>query len=159
MNGLVAVLHNVRSAHNVGSMFRTADGAGVEKIFLTGFSPTPLDKFGEYRKDLAKTALGSERTVAWEYARDPAPVLRHLRKEGYALIALECAPGAVPYGKWPRTVNGSRKFALIVGHEVNGIPPAILKSADRVFSIPMRGSKESLNVSVAFGIAVYELGR
>ena len=86
---LVAVLHNIRSVHNVGSMFRTADGAGVEKIFLTGFSPTPQDRFGEYRKDFMKTALGSERTVAWEFSRDPKPVFRKLKKEGYALVVPE----------------------------------------------------------------------
>ncbi len=154
---LVAILHNIRSVHNVGSMFRTADGAGVSKIFLTGFTPTPLDRFGEYRKDFMKTSLGSERTVAWEYSRNPAPIFRTLRREGHALIALERAKNAVPYGKWPRAVNGKKKFALIVGHEVDGVPPTMLKKMDRVFDIPMRGKKESLNVSVAFGIAVYEL--
>jgi tRNA G18 (ribose-2'-O)-methylase SpoU len=146
-------------------MFRTADGAGVQKLFLTGFTPTPLDRFGEYRKDFMKTSLGSERTVAWEHSRDANPVLKKLRREGYALVALERlsaqagAPRAVPYGKWPRTVNGKRKLALIVGHEVDGVPPAMLKQADRIFDIPMRGKKESLNVSVAFGIAVYELAK
>lgn len=149
----------------MGSMFRTADGAGVQKLFLTGFTPTPLDRFGEYRKDFMKTSLGSERTVAWEHSRDANPVLKKLRREGYALVALERlsaqagAPRAVPYGKWPRTVNGKRKLALIVGHEVDGVPPAMLKQADRIFDIPMRGKKESLNVSVAFGIAVYELAK
>lgn len=154
---LVAILHNIRSVHNVGSMFRTAEGAGVSKIYLTGFTPTPLDRFGEYRKDFMKTSLGSERMVAWEYSRDPMSVFRKLRRDGFALVALERVKNAAPYGKWPRTVNGKKKFALIVGHEVDGISPTILKRADRVFDIPMRGKKESLNVSVAFGIAVYEL--
>ena len=156
---LVAILHNIRSVHNVGSMFRTADGAGVPKIYLTGFSPTPVDRFGEYRKDFMKTSLGSERTVAWEYSRSPAGVFTKLRREGFALVALERAPGAIPYGTWPRAVSGKKKFALIVGHEVQGISSAMLKKADCVFDIPMRGKKESLNVSVAFGIAVYELAK
>lgn len=154
---LVAILHNIRSVHNVGSMFRTADGAGVLKLYLTGFTPTPVDRFGEFRKDLMKTSLGSERTVAWEFSRNPTRVFQKLKREGFALIALERAPNAVPYGAWPRTVNGKKKFALIVGHEVGGLSPAMLNRADRVFDIPMRGKKESLNVSVAFGIAVYEL--
>ncbi|MEY4731718.1 MAG: hypothetical protein RL681_664 [Candidatus Parcubacteria bacterium] len=159
MKNLVAILHNIRSVHNVGSMFRTADGAGVSTMYLTGFTPTPVDRFGEYRKDFMKTSLGSERTVAWEYARSPARIFTKLRREGFALVALECAPGAVPYGAWPRTVNGKKNFALLVGHEVTGVPATMLRKADRIFDIPMRGNKESLNVSVAFGIAVYALAR
>lgn len=159
MKDFVAILHNIRSVHNVGSMFRTADGAGVSKLYLTGFTSTPMDRFGEYRKDFMKTSLGSERTVAWEYSRNPKRVFQKLKREGFALVALERAPSAVPYGTWPRTVNGKKKLALLVGHEVTGVPLVLLKNADRIFDIPMRGKKESLNVSVAFGIAVYELMR
>jgi tRNA G18 (ribose-2'-O)-methylase SpoU len=156
MREVVALLHNIRSVHNVGSMFRTADGAGIRKLYLAGFTPTPLDRFGEYRKDMIKTALGAERMVPWMHERSVGPMLRRLRKEGYAIVALEKRKGALSPAQ-ARKKLGKRKICLVVGNEVAGLSPALCRAADIVVELPMHGEKESLNVSVAFGIAAYAL--
>ena len=153
---IIAVLHNVRSVHNVGSIFRTADAAGVRKIYCAGITPAPLDRFGRPRADLAKVALGAEKNVAWEAARSTAALLARLRKDGYALLALEQDKHSIPYDKIPVAIR-RRKLCLVLGDEVRGLPRSLLARADRVLEIPMRGKKESLNVAVAFGIAAYAL--
>ncbi|TSC66902.1 MAG: tRNA/rRNA methyltransferase SpoU [Parcubacteria group bacterium Gr01-1014_72] len=145
------ILHNIRSAYNVGSIFRTADAAGVGKIFLTGYTPAPVDRFGRANKEIAKTALGAERTVSWEKYASIKPLLHKLRREGAALIALEQSPHSIDYKK----IRLPKKAALIFGNEVAGLSPAVLKQADIIAEIPMRGCKESLNVSVAAGIALF----
>ena len=150
---LTVILHNIRSVHNVGSIFRTADGAGVEKIYLCGITPVPFDRFGKLRPDFAKVALGAE--VVWEAAKSTAAVVRKLKKAGYVILALEQAEGSVSYDNIRKSNLVNRKSCLILGDEVRGLPPSILKSADHILEIPMRGKKESLNVSVAFGIAAY----
>lgn len=144
---LAVVIHNVRSALNVGSIFRTADAAGVGKIYICGYSPTP-----DHEK-VRKTALGAEESVPWEYHRQPSGLIAKLRKEGYQVIALEQTKTSVDFRKF------KPKFpvALIVGNEIKGVSPAILKKCDAAIEIPMRGKKESLNVAVAFGIAIYTL--
>ncbi len=152
---LIVVVHNVRSAHNVGSIFRTADAAGVEKIFLCGITPAPLDRFKEVRADFAKVALGAEKYIAWESARTTGAVIKRLKKEGYEVFALEQSKRAAPYYA-ARLASGAR-VAIVVGNEVKGLPPSILRSADRILEIPMMGKKESLNVAVAFGIVVFGL--
>ncbi|MFH0712294.1 MAG: TrmH family RNA methyltransferase [Candidatus Jorgensenbacteria bacterium] len=154
MKEIAVVLHNIRSVHNVGSIFRTADAAGVKKVYLCGITPTPLDKFGRLRKDFIKVSLGAEKSVAWEKTGSTSRILEKLKKEGYGIFAVEQARNSVPYHKL-RTKN--RKLVLVLGNEVNGLPPSILTRADKVLEIPMRGKKESLNVAVAFGIAVYGL--
>jgi len=151
---IVAVLQNIRSLHNVGSIFRTADAAGVLKIYLCGITPTPIDRFGSYRKEIAKVALCGERYVPWEYGRSILPVIRRLRKEGYLICAVEQSRKSIPYyrlrdGKLPL------KIALVLGSEVRGLSPRVLRAADRILEIPMAGEKESLNVAVAFGIVVF----
>ncbi len=164
---LYAILHNIRSLHNVGSMFRTADAAGVKKLYLCGITGTPP------RKEIAKVALGAEQTVAWEYVRRTGDVIKRLRRQGVHIVALERTKGSIDYRNLPLvlkspSVSPFRKgglngicdeinIALLVGNEVEGLSPALLKQADTVIHIPMRGKKESLNVSVAFGIAVYSL--
>ncbi|MBI2623208.1 MAG: TrmH family RNA methyltransferase [Candidatus Liptonbacteria bacterium] len=167
---IAVILHNIRSLHNVGSIFRTADGAGVEKIYLCGITPTPLDRFGNVRKEVAKVALGAERTVAWEKARSTVPLLKKLKREGWTVVAAEQAKGSVPYTEARRRVKGG-KVAVVLGAEVRGVPPSVLKVADVVLEIPMRGAvvrqahhprhtgrgKESLNVSVAAGIVLFSL--
>ncbi len=153
---IIAVLHNVRSVHNVGSIFRTADGAGVRKIYCAGITPAPLDRFGRPRADLAKVALGAERTVAWEAARSTAVLLARLREDGYAIIALEQDEHSIPHNKLPPAIR-RRKLCLVLGDEVRGLPKSILARADRILEIPMCGKKESLNVAVAFGVAAYAL--
>jgi 23S rRNA (guanosine2251-2'-O)-methyltransferase len=152
---LVAILHDIRSIHNVGSVFRTADGAGFEKLYLCGITPSPLDRFGKIRPDFAKVSLGAEKGVAWESAPDARAVIGKLKKEGWTVVALEQAKDAVLYYKFRPGKN--KKVALVVGNEVLGIPGPVLALADAVLEIPMFGKKESLNVVVAFGIAAYRL--
>ncbi len=152
---MIAVLDNIRSVHNVGSMFRTADGVGIEKMYCCGVTPTPLDRFGRPRKDFAKVSLGAEKFVEWDYAASTARLLSALKKQGYTVIALEQSEHSV--SRIPKSSMLTSKFCLVVGNEVNGLSPAILKRADSIIEIPMRGKKESLNVSVAFGIAAYSL--
>lgn len=168
MKEIVVVLCNIRSVHNVGSIFRTADAAGISKIYLCGITPTPIDRFGRPRSDFTKVSLGAERSVPWEYARAAAPLLKRLRREGYRIFTVEQSPGAVPYDKKPKTKD-RKPIALVMGNEVRGLPPSIIKLADKVLEIPMRGAlvrharhprhtgrgKESLNVAVAFGIVAY----
>ncbi len=160
---IIVIAHDLRSVYNVGSIFRTADAAGVEKIFLCGITPEPLDRFKEVRADFAKVALGAEKYIVWESAKTTAGVIKRLKKEGYEIFALEQSKRSVPYYKEAaRLVHASRKNAdtrivIIVGNEVKGLPSSILRAADRILEIPMMGKKESLNVAVAFGIMVFGL--
>ena len=147
------ILHNIRSVENVGAMFRTADAAGVDKIYLTGYTPAPLDRFGRKRKDLAKSALGAEEYVAWEQKKSILPLLVKIKRENYLVIGIEQDKKSVNYKK----VKLKNKNAFIVGAEVTGIPKNILKKCDIIAEIPMHGKKESLNVSVAFGIVLFSL--
>lgn len=149
----VAILHNIRSVHNAGSIFRTADAAGISKIYLTGYTPTPVDRFGKERKDFAKTALGAEKNVCWEQCKTDVGAIRKLKKEGYTVIAIEQAKNAEDY----KNIKAPEKIAFIIGNEVLGISPSTLALCDAVAEIPMRGKKESLNVSVAAGIAIFRI--
>lgn len=148
----ILIIHDMRSVQNVGAMFRTADAVGINKIYLTGYTPTPLDRFGRKRGDLAKSALGAEEFVAWEQRSLPALMLS-LRREKYLIIAIEQDKKSVDYKK----IMLQQKNAFIVGTEVTGIPKNILKKCDIIAEIPMRGKKESLNVSVALGIALFRI--
>lgn len=159
MKEIIVVLHNVRSVYNVGSIFRTADGGGVKKIYLCGITPTPLDRLGKPRKDFTKVSLGAEKFVEWDAsarsARATLKLLERLRQEeGYKIFAVEQSKKSIPYYKL-KTKN--YKLTLVLGNEVRGLPSQILKLTDKVLEIPMRGRKESLNVSVAFGIVLYRL--
>ncbi len=150
---IVIVLHNIRSLHNVGSVLRTADGAGVSKVYMTGYTPSPTDEMGIVRKEIAKTALGAENSVAWEHVVDISRLIAKLKKEGFYIVALEQSEGAIDYRKF-----GARfPLALIAGNEVRGLSGALLEKTDASIVIPMRGKKESLNVSVAIGIAAYKI--
>ncbi len=152
---IIAILHNIRSLHNVGSMFRTADGAGVAKIYLIGYTPAPTDIFGKPRPEISKTALGAEKSVPWESKRDIGKLIADLKKQGFLILTLEQAKNSIPYNKLK--LKAGAKVALIAGNEVRGVAPSILKKCDKILEIPMRGKKESLNVSVAFGIAVFQI--
>lgn len=145
------ILHDIRSAHNVGAIFRTAEGAGVRKIYLTGYTPTPVDNFGRVNKEIAKTALGAEKILAWEKTEDIFKLLDKLKKESTQIVALEQAADSVDY----RKIKLNNDAAVIVGNEVTGIEPKVLDLCDVVAEIPMHGEKESLNVSVATGIALF----
>jgi tRNA G18 (ribose-2'-O)-methylase SpoU len=149
----ILIIHNVRSVTNVGAMFRTADATGINKIYLTGYTPTPLDRFGRVRKDMAKSALGAEDFVSWEYRKNISSLLNKLKQEKYLIIGIEQDKKSIDYKK----VKLQKKNAFIVGTEVTGIPKNILKKCDIIAEIPMRGKKESLNVSVACGVALFRI--
>ena len=146
-NKIFALLHNIRSLHNVGSMFRTADGAGVKKLYLCGETGTPP------RAEIAKTALGADESIPWEYWMEGVECITKLKKEGVRIVALELTKKSVDY----RRFVAKGPVCLVVGNEVGGLPHALLALCDDCIQIPMRGIKESLNVSVAFGIAAYRL--
>jgi tRNA G18 (ribose-2'-O)-methylase SpoU len=147
------LLHNIRSVHNVGSIFRTSDALGIDKIYLSGFTPTPKDRFGRNRKDVSKVALGAEKTIPWEYLNDPKKIINTLKNDDFKIIGLEQSENSQDYKK----VKLTDKILFIVGNEVEGIEKNILKLCDVVAEIPMKGDKESLNVSVAFGVALFRI--
>lgn len=149
----VLILHNIRSVHNVGSIFRTADAAGVSKIILSGYSPTPFDRFNRERKDFVKVSLGAEKSVPWEYVQNVHKTVEKLKDNGYEILGIEQHKNSTPlFGYKPK-----EKVAVIMGNEVRGISPTMLKRCDAVLEIPMHGKKESLNVSVSAGIALFVL--
>jgi tRNA G18 (ribose-2'-O)-methylase SpoU len=145
------ILENIRSAYNVGAIFRTADGAGVSKIFLIGYTPTPIDRFGRIQPEIAKTSLGASTEIPWEHAQDVVEVIHDLKQNGAHIAAVEQTNDSVSLGKFlvPDEV------AYILGNEVEGVSEPALALADTIVEIPMLGSKESLNVSVAAGIVLY----
>ena len=144
------LLDNIRSAYNVGSIFRTADGAGVSEIILCGITPSP-DHPGAH-----KTSLGAERIIPWKQAWNAVDICNEYKAKGYNLFVLEKAPAAVAL---PEFIDGyaHSKTLLAIGNEITGVDPEVLGLADKIVYIPMAGKKESLNVSVAFGICVYWL--
>jgi tRNA G18 (ribose-2'-O)-methylase SpoU len=141
------VCDNIRSLENIGSIFRTADALGVSKIFLCGISGRPP------HHKISKTALGAEETIPWEYCRQTGRLVDKLKKSKIKVVALEQDKKAIEYTKF------ASKFplALIIGNEVKGVSKTILKKCDKIIYLPMRGKKESLNVSVAFGVAGYNI--
>lgn len=144
------ILPDIRSCHNVGAMFRTADAFGVDKIFLVGYTPHPP------KPQIDKVALGAEKWVEWEGESDLKRLVVALKKEGFVIVGLEKKKKSFDIGK-TKTKIKTENLALIVGNEVDGIKPGILELCDHVVHIPMCGKKESLNVSVAAGIAMYVL--
>jgi len=159
MRDIVLVAHNVRSSHNVGSLLRTAEGLGVQKVVLSGYTPHP-GRLGDRRlphevqkitKQIEKTALGAENSVSWEWQPDALPVIAKLKKEGYGVVALEQADDAHLLHKY----HPPQKIALVIGREVDGIEPEVLEACDTVVEIPMFGRKESYNVVQAAAMALY----
>lgn len=149
----ILILNNIRSVENVGAMFRTADAGGVDKIYLVGYTSAPIDRFGRKRNDLAKSALGAEEFVPYESVKTILPLIKKLKKEGYQIMAIEQDEKSVDYKK----VKAKNKNAFIVGAEVEGIPKNVLTQCDVIAEIPMLGKKESLNVSVSLGIALFRI--
>ncbi len=141
------ILNNIRSRENVGSIFRTADAAGVAKIYLCGITPTPP------HEKISKTALGAETYVSWEYCKETWRLLEKLKKEGMNVVALEQTKKSVDLFKF----KPKFPLTLVLGNEVGGLSPKILKYCGKKVVIPMHGKKESLNVSVAAGIALFRL--
>lgn len=149
----VLVLDNIRSVENVGSLFRTAECLGVEQIILVGVTPAPLDRFGRKRADFAKVALGAEELVPWTHVQTVDEAIENLKQEHYAIIALEQDARAIDI----KDCGVPKKFALVLGNEVEGVSKVALDASDKIVEIEMRGAKESLNVSVAGGIALFTL--
>jgi len=142
---VTVVLNNVRSLYNVGSIFRTADGAGVEKIWLCGITGAPP------QDQIGKTALGAEQRVPWEYSRDVVPVINGLRRQGYQIVLLEQTDRSRSYEEFVPQFP----LCLVLGNEVEGVSEELVPLCDRAVEIEMKGIKNSLNVGVAFGIVVY----
>jgi tRNA G18 (ribose-2'-O)-methylase SpoU len=161
MKALVLVMHDIRSALNVGSMLRTAEGLGVSKAYMTGYTPYPEHKddgrLPHHRRRTAsrirKTALGAEQFIQWQHLPDISECFDKLRSDGFQLVALEQAPEAIELSRF----EAGPKTALIVGNEITGLEPAVLKQADQIIRITMRGRKESFNVAIAAGMALYRL--
>ena len=144
----VIVLENIRSLHNVGSILRTADGAGWDKVYLTGYTGCPPDR------RIEKVSLGAEAFLAWEHNPDPSACVTQLKAKGYQVLALEQTSQSMNLMEYE---NESENIALIVGNEVEGVTSALLPLCDQHLEIPMHGQKGSLNVSIATGIALYQL--
>ncbi len=147
------ILSDIRSAHNVGSIFRTCDAAGVKKVFLTGVTPTPIDRFGRARTDIAKTALGAEKSVPWEHVETAIGAIDTLRTSGYEIVGAEIDDRAIDFHAYAP----KGPLAIIFGSEVDGLSTEERAACDTLVQIPMRGAKESLNVSVAAGIILFSL--
>jgi 23S rRNA (guanosine2251-2'-O)-methyltransferase len=159
MRKIVLIAHNLRSCHNIGSLLRTAEGLGIERVFLTGYTPYPLAK-GDTRlphlaakadKQIHKTALGAENLVAWEHVESLDDVLKRLKDDGYTIVAVEQSTRAIQLPEF----NASDKVALLVGREVEGVELDVLNKMDKILEIPMFGDKESFNVVQAAAMALY----
>jgi tRNA G18 (ribose-2'-O)-methylase SpoU len=144
---LYTLAENIRSMHNVGSIFRTSDGVSLSKLFLSGYTAQPP------RKEIDKTALGATDSVPWEYYNNPLEVLRKLKKQGVQIVALEHTSKSESYSDY----KYSFPTCLVVGNEVDGVSQEVLSLADAAIEIPMKGIKQSLNVSVAYGIVIYHI--
>lgn len=149
----ILLLDNIRSSHNVGSIFRTADGAGVTKIYLVGYTPAPLDRFGREVAEIKKTSLGASKTVEWESIANDSVTekLAQLKEEGFQVVAVEQAKDSISLHDF---IPGE-KTCYILGNEIDGVSKNLLKKSDFIVEIPMQGTKESLNVSVATGIILF----
>jgi len=156
-NKIFLIAQNIRSLFNIGALFRCADVFQVDKIYLTGYTAAPKGdiKTSRQKREIAKVALGAEKWIAWEKYRHTHLLIPKLKQQGFKIYALET-------GKETKNLENfkpSFPCALIVGNEIKGITKTILKLADKIISIPVRGKKDSLNVGVAAGIGLYELNR
>lgn len=159
MIDLVLIAHNLRSTHNVGSLLRTADGLGVSSVYLTGYTPYPLQSndtrlphiANKINQQISKTALGAETSVNWRHAASIDGVIQELKQADYSVIALEQTPASISLPNY----SPPPKLAIIVGREVEGIEPEVLAITDACVQIPMLGKKESYNVVQAAAMALY----
>lgn len=145
------VLDNIRSLHNVGSAFRTADAFRVERIYLTGITGTPP------HREIQKTALGATESVDWHYVEDPAAAVRQLKSQGYTVAIIEQTSESVPLQQF--VPQPGKRYALVFGNEVNGVSEPVILLGDMALEIPQSGTKHSLNISVCLGIVVWEIFR
>jgi len=153
MNKKFLILNNIRSVINVGAIFRTADAIGINKIYLVGYTPAPVDRFGRLRNDIKKSALGAEESVDWESVENIKDLITDLKKRGVEILALEQDEKSIDY----KNIEIEKNVAVIVGNETEGIEKEVLEMCDQVLEIPMVGEKESLNVSVSTGILLFRL--
>jgi tRNA G18 (ribose-2'-O)-methylase SpoU len=144
------LLDNIRSMYNVGSIFRTSDGARISELILTGFTPAPP------RKEISKTALGATETVPWSYYKNPLDAVTALKEKGIRICLVEQTNGSLPHTS---LIPAEFPLCLLIGNELTGISPALVEAADMAIEIPMYGAKQSLNAAVAYGIAVFEMLR
>ena len=151
---VVVVLDNVRSLYNTGAFFRTADGCALEKLVLCGITPRP-DQGSRQRRGIAKTALGAETSVPWEYVSDTAAAVAVAMAAGYHVAAVENSPQAVDLYEW----TPSWPLCLVFGHETDGVASEVAGGIETHVRIPMLGEKRSLNVATAAGVVLYELLR
>lgn len=152
---VTVVLNSIRSSYNVGSIFRTSDGAMIEKLILCGYSPhPPIDSENIGNKDVLKTALGSTESVKWEYRKSPIEAINLLKSQGIKICALELTENSKHYSD---ITQYEFPLCLVVGNEITGVSQEILDLCDYSIEIPQYGIKQSLNVAVAYGIAIFEL--
>jgi len=144
---IFALIENIRSMHNVGSIFRTSDAVRLSQLYLTGYTAKPP------RKEIDKTALGATDSVPWSYSNDPLPVINDLRKDGVSIVAVEHTTDSISYAK----AEYQFPVCVLMGNEVDGVSEKLVKASDLTIEIPMLGLKQSLNVSVAYGIIIYHI--
>lgn len=158
---IILIANNLRSIHNVGSLLRTADGLGIDKVILCGYTPHPArpgddrlpHEAAKISRQITKTALGAEQSVNWQWQPDIAPVITQLKAEGFIIVALEQTADSIALPAF----NPPTKIALILGREVEGLEPEIVKKCDEALEIPMFGQKESFNVVQAAAMALYHI--
>ena len=148
---IVVVLDEVRSMHNVGSVFRTSDGFLIESIYLCGLTPQPP------HRDIQKTALGATETVAWKHVTSTQQAIDELKQKGFTVIAIEQVHNSIPLHQFK--IDKSKKYAIVFGHEVNGVQEEIINQCDFSIEIPQLGSKHSLNISVSAGMVIWEMAK
>ncbi len=157
------LLPDIRSAYNVGSIFRSADCFGVDKIYLSGTTPCPIDRFGRFssgpQKEISKTALGAEKHIEWEYISDVDKLIKNKKKANFTIVSIEQDKKSISPTEFLKIKkqNNIENILIIFGNEVDGVDKKILKKADHIVEIDMKGKKESLNVSVCAGLIMYIL--
>ncbi len=147
---VTVVVDTIRSLYNIGSIFRTSDGVLLQKLILTGFTPTPP------RREIEKTALGATLSVPWEYVKEPHEAVLRLKNEGYKAYCLELTDASLPYHS---PVQADFPICLVLGNEITGVSKQTISVCDEALEIPQFGTKQSLNVAVAYGVAIFELSR
>lgn len=157
------LLPDIRSAYNVGSIFRSADCFGIEKIYISGTTPAPVDRFGRSisgaQKEISKTALGAEKDVSWEYVQDINKFFKKIKKENFSIVCIEQDKTSISLENFLKIKKQEKidNILIVFGNEVEGVDKSILKKSDYIVEIPMQGKKESLNVSVCAGLIMYVL--
>ena len=146
---LIVILDNIRSANNVGSVFRSSDAFLIDKVYLCGITATPPNK------DIQRTALGATDSVAWEYKKDTLSLLKELQKEGVMIASIEQAENAIMLNKFSPPKN--KKLAIVLGNEVKGVQQEVVSASDTCIEIPQLGTKHSLNISVTCGVVLWDL--